>query len=158
MKGNTSGLDVTNFFRGSVLADDYPPRRLPTTPKFGLRLLQSRPGTKSGDVFLMGPKYVQRTLKVSESLIKGWCEANAEILESARPRPTTRQFPYFMVVLREWVTDTWVHISWTDRNSTDGDTTIALFQESDELPPQWGYLQLPDKPLLITKMNSDLAV
>ena len=151
-------MSIIDLSRGTLLADDFPPRLLPSTPKFGLRLSQDKQGIKSGDVFVLGPRYVERRLTVSESLIRAWCEANQEVLRSARTNRTSRDFPYVMVVLREWATDTWLHISWAERNSIDGGTTIALFQDSDDSAPQWGYLQLPDEPLLISTMNSSLSV
>jgi hypothetical protein len=127
-----------------------------TTPLFGYRL--ERAGTYRGSCnsFILGPKFSESSLAIPESLIRSWFDQNRCILASARTPKVNHQSPYAFVVLKEWVSETWVNVSWGPSDS--GPTTIGLFQESEELAPQWNYLSIGKDTMTLSKIDGNLQV
>jgi hypothetical protein len=140
------------------LKDAFPPQPSPATPLFGYHLERTASYRGPGDIFVIGPSYTKRSLSVDESRLRRWFNENSRILASARPRTINSQYPYVLVVLREWVAETWAHISWGHTSVDSSATMIGLFQESGWSAPQWNYLRISGQSLSITKMDGSLKV
>lgn len=145
------------MFSGTLLEDTFPPRPLSVTPLFGYRLERSTSYRGPGNIFLFGPRYSKRSLSIPEPRIRSWLQQNRHVLASARAPTINRRFPYILVVLSEWVSETWTHISWGKSNSSRM-TTIGLFQRSEHSAPQWNYLRMKAETLLMTTMDGNLRV
>jgi len=146
------------FPRGVLLADSIPPRPLLNLqPQFGLRF-QPDSGRMSGEAFVLGPQVTERSLLLPESLVHTWYMVNRHSLENARSPQMTKRFPFILIVLKEWVAETWTHLAWEHLPPGATSTTIGLFQESERATPQWAYLQLSDETLTATRMGGNFSV
>jgi hypothetical protein len=126
-------------------------------PRFGLRF-QPESRRMSGEAFVLGPQVTERSLLLSESLVNTWYTKNRHILENARSPQMNKRFPFILIVLKEWVAETWIHLAWEHLPPGSASTTIGLFQESETAAPQWAYLQLPDETLATTRMDGNFSV
>jgi hypothetical protein len=140
------------------LTSAFPPQPTNLKPLCGYRIerVESRGSRNGGDTVVFGPSIVKKTLEIDHNMLADWIHQNLPGITALRTLRSGQQWPTLLVVLSEWVSNSWAHIPWA--YSDPGPTTIVLIQESPVAAPQWNYLGVHDKSLNITQMTGNLTV
>lgn len=94
-------------------------------------------GSKAGHLVLLGPFLAKRSLDIDETQVQEWIDSNKDILSSMRASSINKRYPKMIVVLSEWTSNTWTHISWNRKD--DRPQVLDLVQQSPQAAPQWNY-------------------
>jgi len=93
--------------------------------------------SKTGHLVLLGPFLAKRSLDIDETHVQEWINKNKDILNSMRASSINKRYPKMIVVLSEWTSNTWTHISWNRKE--DRPYSLDLIQQSPQAAPQWNY-------------------
>ena len=92
-------------------------------------------GSKAGHMMLLGPYMAKRSLDIDETYVQEWIDTNKDILHAMRAATVNKRHPKMILVLSEWTTNTWAHISWIRKE--DRPHLLHLIQQSPQSAPQW---------------------
>ena len=141
-----------------VLDKAFPPVYTSYRPLRAFDIKAQEGYTGPAEVYVVGPGYTVRTLVVDEQLVRAWLEENRSIIESMRVRWVNRTSPQVVVVLQEFISNSWVHVRWRDMESGFTPGKLALFQDSAKGAAQWGYLAMPGEMFSMTQTVSNVVV
>jgi hypothetical protein len=114
--------------------------------------------TGSANVYIIGPGYTLRTLVIDEQLVRDWLEANRDIIESMRVKWVNRTSPQVVVVLQEWISNTWLYVKWKQLEARVNLGKLGLYQESPERAARWNYLGIPGEIFSMAETVSNVTV
>lgn len=143
---------------GLVLDTSFPPRVTTHKPLRAYEITADRGYLGLSETYIVGPGYTLRTLVVDKELVRTWLAENRRIIESMRVKWVNRTSPQVIVVLQEWICNTWIYVQWKKMEPGVKLGMFALHQESCESAAKWSHLALPGEIFTVTHSVSNVTV
>ena len=142
----------------AAIVTGMPPQITTSRPLYGYIVERKSRFRGRGEVVIFGPDIVKRTLDLPRNEVDSWIRRNYPLIVAIRPKTHKFKSPVLMVVLEEWVSATWTHLSWGIKDVDSGPTTLGLVEGSASAPPQWHFLALVGRTLTMSTMVGNWTV
>lgn len=142
----------------AAIVTGMPPQITTSRPLYGYIVKRKNRFRGQGDVVIFGPDIIKRSLNLPRSQVESWIRQNYPLIVAIRPKSHKFKLPVLMVVLEEWISTTWSHLSWGIKDVDSGPTTLGLVEGSASSPPQWQFLALVGRTLTMSTMVGNWMV
>ena len=140
------------------LSDTFP-RKTPTFGPLLSYIIEREGGFRGpGEAIIFGPNISKRSLGIPGELVRKWIQENRHTLAIIRSNEDKRKRPTLLVVLEEWICNTWIHLSWESCDCDCGPTKLELVQHMENSAPQWKFMGSNDKTLSVSRMMCNWTV